>query len=236
MTPAQHGTRVAFFGGSFDPPHLGHLAVARAARTALKLDAVLFAPVGAQPLKRQGATASFDHRLTMARLAVAGEPGFEVSLIDAPRADRPSRPNYTIDTLNLLRAVLQPGSELFCLMGADSYLGLRQWHRAAEIPFAASMVVASRPGQPLDDLGFALPEGLRLEPLQEASADGVELREFTIQDDSRRAARFYLLPGVHADISATAIRAALNTGASRELVPPAVTEYIRDHRLYGTGG
>ncbi len=78
--------RVAFFGGSFDPPHLGHVAVARAARDALRLDAVLFAPVGVQPLKPQGATAGFDDRLEMTRLAVAGEPGFEVSLIDAPRA------------------------------------------------------------------------------------------------------------------------------------------------------
>src|SRR5271157_3430653 len=76
--------RIAFFGGSFDPPHYGHLAVARAARSALALDTVLFAPVAAQPLKPLGSTANFDHRLAMTRLAIEGEPGFSISLSDAP--------------------------------------------------------------------------------------------------------------------------------------------------------
>src|SRR5947209_19540734 len=93
--------RVAFFGGSFDPPHLGHLAIARAARDALCLDTVLFAPVGAQPLKPQGSTAPFDDRLAMTRLAIAGEPCFELSLIDAP--DAHGKPNYTLETLPKLR-------------------------------------------------------------------------------------------------------------------------------------
>ena len=73
--------RVGFFGGSFDPPHLGHLAVARAARDALQLDAVLFAPVGVQPLKREGSSASFEDRLRMTEAAILGEAGFEVSLL-----------------------------------------------------------------------------------------------------------------------------------------------------------
>src|SRR3954469_7564918 len=96
------GGRVAFFGGSFDPPHLGHLAVARAARAALNLDRVLFAPVGAQPLKPEGSAAPFTDRLAMTQLAIAGEPGFEISLADAPNAA--DRPNYTLDTLRTLRA------------------------------------------------------------------------------------------------------------------------------------
>jgi nicotinate-nucleotide adenylyltransferase len=78
--------RVAFFGGSFDPPHLGHLGVARAAQAALGLDIVLFAPVGAQPLKPRGASADFEDRLAMTRLAIAGEPGFDLSLADAPKS------------------------------------------------------------------------------------------------------------------------------------------------------
>jgi len=106
------GKRVAFFGGSFDPPHLGHLAVARAARAALGLDAVLFAPVGAQPLKPNGATAGFEDRLAMTRLAVAGEPGFAVSLVDAPKPS--GAPNFTLDSLLGLRAELPPESVLFC--------------------------------------------------------------------------------------------------------------------------
>src|SRR5258708_25210276 len=130
------GGRVAFFGGSFDPPHLGHLAVARAARDALQLDRVLFAPVGAQPLKPQGSTAPFNDRLAMTQLAIAGERGFAVSLVDAPNPD--SKPNYTVETLRTLCTGLPSGGSLYCLMGADSFVSLRRWHGAAEIPFVAS--------------------------------------------------------------------------------------------------
>src|SRR5271157_1284328 len=89
--------RVAFFGGSFDPPHLGHLAVSRAARAALSLDTVLFAPVGTQPLKPHGSTAGFEDRVAMTKLAIAGEPGFAVSLADEPAPS--GAPNYTLETL-----------------------------------------------------------------------------------------------------------------------------------------
>jgi len=156
------GRRVAFFGGSFDPPHLGHLAVARAARAALGLDAVLFAPVGAQPLKPAGTAAGFDERMAMTRLAIASEPEFFLSLADAPRPS--GAPNYTIETLLNLRAELPPGSALFCLMGADSFSALRLWHRAAEIPFAAPLIVASRPGWRLDDLPSLCPRELPWNP------------------------------------------------------------------------
>ncbi len=113
------GMRVAFFGGSFDPPHLGHLAVARAARAAFALDAVLFAPVGMQPLKPEGSAASFEDRLAMTRLAIACEPGFEVSLVDAPRpaAGRKSTPNYTIDTLEKLARLSCAGQHTLLPVG-----------------------------------------------------------------------------------------------------------------------
>src|ERR1700733_8002781 len=80
MGKMPEGRRIGFFGGSFDPPHRGHIAVAHAAQAALELDTVLFAPVGAQPLKPQGSTASFDDRVQMTQLAIASEPGFEISL------------------------------------------------------------------------------------------------------------------------------------------------------------
>jgi nicotinate-nucleotide adenylyltransferase len=154
---------VAFFGGSFDPPHLGHLEVARAAQTALGLDSVLFTPVGEQPLKPQGSTAAFAHRLAMTRLAIAGDPAFSVSLADAPKSS--GAPNYTFETLLALRAQLPPDGVLFCLMGADAFALLRRWHRAAEIPFVAPLIVASRPGEQLNDLKAFLPEGLMIEAL-----------------------------------------------------------------------
>jgi len=239
------GSRVAFLGGSFDPPHLGHLAVARAARAALALDAVLFAPVGKQPLKPEGPAASFEDRLAMTRLAIAGDPGFEVSLVDAPRPSAGSKttpnytPNYTIDALETLRASLAPGCTLFCLMGADSFFGLRRWHRAVEIPFAAVLIVASRPGQPLDGLKDALPPGLSLEPAPAAdnSGSGVEVRAFSLSNEAGRRTAFYVLPDLDVEISAAEIRAQIeaapgNAAAGRSLLPEAVCDYIAEHNLY----
>jgi nicotinate-nucleotide adenylyltransferase len=235
--------RIAFFGGSFDPPHLGHLAVASAARAAVGLDVVLFAPVGAQPLKPHGATAPFDDRLAMTRFAIAGEPAFAISLADAPTASR--EPNYTLETLLHLRAELPADGKLFCLMGADSFLSLRHWHRAAEIPFAAPLIVASRPltspsRQGLDDLTAALPAGLEMQPAPElaSSASEFEIRGYRIRNAAGDSAPLYLLPGLHIEISATEIReqARAESGAGavapHRVLPRAVAEYIRSHGLY----
>jgi nicotinate-nucleotide adenylyltransferase len=231
------GKRVAFFGGSFDPPHLGHLAVARAARAALGLDAVLFAPVGAQPLKSNGATAGFEDRLAMTRLAVAGEPGFAVSLVDAPKPS--GAPNFTLDSLLGLCAELPPESVLFCLMGADSFFTLRHWHRPVEIPFIAPLIVASRPGQRVDDLQAALPEGVVLEfaPNAAPSDSAIEVKSYQLRNSAGEHAPFYVLPGLNVEISASEVReqicaASENRTKGHGLLPRAVSDYIRSHNLY----
>jgi len=241
--PPIQGSRVAFFGGSFDPPHRGHLAVARAARAALQLDSVLFAPVGSQPLKPHGSTASFADRVAMTRLAIDDEPAFAVSLVDAPAPT--GGPNYTIDTLERLRAEMPGGGTLFCLMGADSFHGLRRWHRGAEIPFVAPLIVASRPGQPLTSLASALPAGLSIDvqPAQPilGQPDQVEFRCLTLRNAAGATTPFYLLPGLHIDISASPIRSQLRRQAQaargrlrseQELLTLAVSEYIATHNLY----
>jgi nicotinate-nucleotide adenylyltransferase len=235
--------RVAFFGGSFDPPHLGHLAVARAAKEALGLDTVLFAPVGAQPLKPQGSTAPFADRLAMTRLAIASEPGFAVSLADAPNPS--GDPNYTLETLLRLRAELPAEGALFCLMGADSFAGLRRWHRAAEIPFAAPLIVASRPGQQLDDLKPSLPAGLSIEAVsgQNRLEAEVEVRVYRLRNQAGECAPFYLLPSLEIEISASEIREqarirerfnaiAEEQAPGQALLPEAVSGYIHAHGLY----
>lgn len=238
---SQPGRRVAFFGGSFDPPHLGHLAVALAARTALALDQVLFAPVGAQPLKPVGANASFEDRVAMTELAIAGEKGLAVSLADEPRAA--GAPNYTMETLEKLKGELGANCHLYCLMGADSFAAFRKWHRAAEIPFVAPLIVASRPGEDLSKLSEHLPAALTLEEEADASdlpVCDVEVRVFWVVGESGTGARqrvpFYLLPGVDVPISASRIR---ELARNRELsyvdevlLPEAVAEYIRAHGLY----
>jgi nicotinate-nucleotide adenylyltransferase len=239
------GQRIAFFGGSFDPPHLGHLAVARAALAALGLDCVLFAPVGAQPLKLQGSTASFEDRLELTRLAIAGESGFAVTLADAPKPS--GVPNYTIDTLLKLHAELGKDAVLFCLMGADAFFGLWQWHRSAEIPFVAPLIVASRPGQRLelliDDLKAALPTGLTIgtESGIDELRSGVELRSFVLQNPQGQTTTLYLLPSLDVEISASQVRDQIREelrsadGASsveNQLLPAPVFEAIRARGLY----
>jgi nicotinate-nucleotide adenylyltransferase len=228
--------RIAFFGGSFDPPHLGHIGVARAAQKALALDQVLFVPVGVQPLKPLGSTAGFEDRVAMTELAIQGIPQFAVSFADAP--DSTGTPNYTIDTLLRLREEL-PSAELFTLIGADSFLSLPHWYRGAEIPFVAPLIVASRPGQNLEDIAATLPDGLSIRE-KATTRDGyveVPLRSYTITNQPGDSAPLYLLPGLQFEISASDVRrqvtAALDGMCSgHELLPDAVCKYVLSHGLY----
>jgi nicotinate-nucleotide adenylyltransferase len=218
------------------------LAVARAAREVLALDTVLFAPVGAQPLKPEGPTAGFEDRVAMTRLAIAGEPGFAVSLADAPKPS--AAPNYTFETLLDLRAQLPQQGRLFCLMGADSFFGLRRWHCAAEIPFVAPLVVASRPGQPLGDLREALPPGLTMEAAppaadstHESSDSAFGLLRYVLHNPAAETTTLYLLPGLNIEISASQVREQIHRAAEAsdsgsELLCASVLDYIRAHRLY----
>lgn len=234
--PEEGRQRIAFFGGSFDPPHLGHIGIARAAQHALRLDTVLFTPVGIQPLKPHGSTAGYEDRVAMTELAIREVPGFAICLADAPNQN--GTPNYTIDTLLQLRKQF-PTAALFTLMGADSLLSLPQWHRAAEIPFLAPLIVASRPGQGLEDLAAILPAGLSIredDPTDSGSAEGT-MRVFTLRNAVGASTPFYLLPGLQIEISATEVRQQVSAAVDRlcaghELLPDAVCHYIAAHGLY----
>ena len=208
--------RIAFFGGTFDPIHRGHLRVAAAAAAAFSLDRVLFAPVGFQPLKGDPAVALFADRLAMTTLAVADpltaslQPAtcsFSVSTLDAPRPGR--TPNYTVDTLAAL-TLEYPAATLFVLTGADSFLDLRRWRSPDRLLALAEWIVVSRPEFPLSD---ALLAPLALTPAQRA--------------------RIHLLTTVHEDVSATGLRHRLQAGEPcRGLLPPSVAAYIQTHHLY----
>ena len=233
--PAGGEERIAFFGGSFDPPHLGHIGIARAAQAALQLDTVLFTPVALQPLKPLGSTASFEDRIAMTELAIQGLPNFAISFVDAPAPG--GEPNYTIDTLHRLQAQF-PAAQLFTLIGADSFLTLRHWYRGPEIPFLAPLIVASRPGQRLEDMTDILPDGLTIhEETGQSGRDEVQLRAFTLCNPAGKVAPFYLLPGLQLEISASDIRQQVSAAteglcAGHELLPDAVCEYIAVHGLY----
>jgi len=220
--------KVGFFGGSFDPPHRGHVALARLAKDRLRLDRVLFAPVGVQPLKRDRAQAGYEDRVAMTRLAIEHEPGFEVSLVDAPRAD--GRPNYTIDTLRSLRATLAADDQILCLMGADSFLSLGKWHRAAELLVACDFAVGARPGFDLGRLTAALPTEISVASCDAGQPDALEL---CLRSGSRGESRLYLLPDLDEDASASGVRASLHHGAGAPRgLDPAVAAWISERGLY----
>jgi nicotinate-nucleotide adenylyltransferase len=197
--------RLALFGGSFDPPHYGHIAIATAAADVFDLDQVLFAPVGRQPLKAEGVAASFADRLAMVELACRLDSRFAVSDLDAPRSD--GTPNYTVQTLAALHEVM-PDARLFNLVGADSFLDLPRWHEPERLLELAEWIVVSRPGFPLANLS-----SLSLTP------------------DQRD--RVHLLQTVHEDVAATNLRERLEAGdPCTDLLDPAVSTYIQAHSLY----
>lgn len=136
--------RTGILGGSFDPIHYGHLAIAEEARVVLRLQRVLIIPAGEQPLKPGGSVASSVHRLAMARLACAGNPFFEVSSIEI---DRPG-PSYTYVTLQILHD--QGFDDLYLILGADSVTDLPRWHEVRRILKLARIVGMSRPGASFD--------------------------------------------------------------------------------------
>jgi nicotinate-nucleotide adenylyltransferase len=197
--------RVALFGGSFDPPHHGHIAIATAAANVFDLDQVLFAPVGRQPLKPEGRSAPFADRLAMVELACRADPRFVASDLDVPRFD--GAPNYTVETLTKLREMM-PEVRLFNLAGADSFLNLRRWHEPERLLELAEWIVVSRPGFSLADLS-----PLGLTPYQKG--------------------RVHLLQTIHEDVAATNLRERLDAGdLCTDVLSPAVSEYIRAHHLY----
>jgi nicotinate-nucleotide adenylyltransferase len=194
---------VGVLGGTFDPPHFGHLALAENARAQLQLDRVLFVPAGQQPLKRNRNITPAHHRAAMVETAIADNPAFALSRVDL---DRPG-PHYTADTLALLQATY-PEAELIFLIGGDSLAQLAAWHDPAGIVQKARLAVMPRPGWEVD-LG--------------------ELEQ-TVPGVCKRLA---WLDTPRLDIAASDLRRRARQGLPlRYLVPPAVEAYIHKHRLY----
>jgi nicotinate-nucleotide adenylyltransferase len=239
--------KVAFFGGSFDPPHPTHRRVALAAQRLLGLDEVWFAPAGRQPLKQhEPPPASFDDRVAMLRLALAGHAGLTVSLADAPRAE----PNYSVDTLARLRPTLPPGAQLFFLGGADTFLSLPHWRSPAALLRMGELldgwILAARPGFPLQQLADALPYGFTLgsplpapfEPSQATAAPAsqtVRLHTIEVCTSGLPPMPLHLLTGMEDPTAATTIRTQIAEGRDDVPLDPDVLAYIRAHGLYSGG-
>jgi nicotinate-nucleotide adenylyltransferase len=200
--------RIGFYGGTFDPPHNAHLAVARAAADAFALDRVLFAPTGIQPLKPDRPHASFDDRLEMVRLLCQGDPRFEPSRLDRPHPD--GKPNYTVDALTRLRMRRRPDDQLFTVVGADALESLPLWHNFPLLLLLTEWIVVSRPG-----------------------LDTAAIMERVFPAEQR--AHSHILDNVNIPVSSTALRSELASGLRPgTLMSPPVLEYVLAHHLYAT--
>lgn len=207
------------YGGTFDPVHAGHLAVATAARDALGAD-VAFLPA-ADPPHRAAPGASAEQRARMLELAIAGEPGFSVDRRELRRAG----PSWTVDTLRELRAGLGPRVPLAWLVGADAFRGLAGWHEWRALFELAHFVVAVRPGHGLEALPEPLAEGCAGRWL---GAPG-DLRE-------RPSGGLYRLEMPLHPASATELRRRLRAGEPHGgWLTASVADFIRREGLYRGG-
>ena len=199
------GVRLGVFGGTFDPPHVGHLILAEEARSRLDLAKVLFVPAG-DPWRKAGEEITpAEYRLAMVRLMIASDPYFEVSTLEVERQG----PSYTVDTLEALHQEYGPGLEPYLILGEDALHDLPNWKEPGRILSLAWLAVAARAtGGPWADPGL------------EEAVPGVSKRIVPLS-----------MPTVH--ISSTGLRERARAGLSlRYLVPPGVEEYIRLHGLY----
>ncbi|HEX4106778.1 MAG TPA: nicotinate (nicotinamide) nucleotide adenylyltransferase [Solirubrobacteraceae bacterium] len=196
-------SRLGILGGSFNPPHLGHLACAEQARRELGLERVALMPVGMPPHKPAGEDPGREHRLTMAELAVAGHDGLCVS----SRELRRPGPSYTVDTLREIHAS-DPGAELTFIVGGDMASTLPQWREPRAILELARIAVAGRDGLAPEQVRAAL-----------APLDGND--------------RLVFLHMPPLDVSSSQVRERVAADESiAELVPGAVADYIHEHGLY----
>lgn len=230
---------VGLFGGTFDPIHRGHIAVARAALEEQHLRIVYFIPAAVPPHKPGQPITSFEHRYAMVTLATAKEKSFVPSLIEAPRptnllqfrnvGDKKPAPNYTISTVRKLRATLRPSDKLFLIMGLDSLLQISTWREPEALLEEVDLIVASRPGFSMADIAAALPATVR----PPAAALKVFRKQKPAGTVTLPGATLHLLEGVHENVSSTAIRkAALGKGSLERYVGREVAEYIRKQKLY----
>ncbi len=221
--------RIALYGGSFDPVHVGHTSVARSLLELFALDEVLFIPAYLAPHKRERRVTPALQRYAMLALATQGEPRFLVSSIEL---DAPEKP-YTVETLAHLQATLGQSARLFFVMGADSWMEIETWREWERVLELAEHLVVTRPGYELDAAHVTEAVTKRIVDLRGAG------RERVAQElESGSGRKIYLTDAVELDVSASAIRRAVQTsgmGAGEvldRLVAPAVADYIRKYELY----
>lgn len=227
--------RIAFYGGSFDPPHDGHLTIARRLTEVFALDEFVFIPAFHAPHKKDKQPTSAFHRFAMLCLATANEAKIGVSKIEL---DQPERP-FTFETQTKLKAELT-GAEIFFVVGADSWNEINLWREWEKVLTLTNIVVVTRPRYEINFSHVTDEIQKRIVDLR-GEKSRVENRQSAEIKNARNDSRFtiydsliYLTDAVNLDVSATEIRGKIRAGDKiwLEDVPPAVAKYVEKYELY----
>jgi nicotinate-nucleotide adenylyltransferase len=226
--------RIALYGGTFDPVHAGHLAVARGLQLLFSLDELLFIPAYVAPHKRDRRVSPALDRHAMLALATQGEERFRVSTVELEAPERP----YTVNTLSSFRDGAGGGARLFFVMGADSWEEITTWRDWERVLTLTDHLVVTRPGYELSTAHVTQAVRERIVDVRGQTREQVG----RALEEEGRGTRIYLTDAANVDASATDIRAVVGREAWDELgalVAPPVAEYIRKYGLYqeanGTG-
>src|SRR5437899_531128 len=217
--------KIGLFGGTFDPVHLGHLALARAAAAKFDLSRVYFVPADLPPHKTTRQLTDFQHRFAMLALATAEDKRFVPSLLDA----HTGTPNYSVETVRRMKSALGKSDKLYFLIGMDAFKDISTWRKPVELLGECEFIVAARPGHSLGDAARALPASLR--PAE------TELRALSKQRSGTivlPGATIHLLDELRERVSSTQVRAIAGRSAKQlsRYVPKLVAEYMKKERLY----
>jgi nicotinate-nucleotide adenylyltransferase len=218
--------RVAVYGGTFDPVHRGHIAIAEGVLSLFSMDEVLFIPAFVAPHKRKANVSPVVHRYAMLALATQNNERLLLSMIEIEAPEKP----YTVETLARLEEYYGEETALFFIMGADSWNEIATWREWERLLLEWSHLVVTRPGCELNTFHLPLDIRERIVDLRGLDKDAVSARISGADQGG-----IFLTDAVYVDVSATMVRQAAAEGRMDEvvrLVPPAVSDYIRKYRLY----
>jgi nicotinate-nucleotide adenylyltransferase len=210
--------KIGIFGGTFNPLHNGHLAVARAALKRCRLDRVIFMPAPFPPHKNQPLI-DYSHRIAMLEAALGSDQKISISLLEAERQS----PSYTVETLHELYK--RVGShKYYLIIGADSFMEIHLWYRYKDIFELTDLIVAARPGVSRSDLAA------QVSTLPGHFSYDKKEQQWSREDNFR----IYFLEDIHVEISSSDVRNLLRQGKDvKGLLPPQVFDYICKHKLFG---
>lgn len=219
--------KIGIFGGTFNPVHIAHLYVAELAREAVGLDEVIFVPAAVPPHKEVEYGVSAEHRMKMAGLAVSDNPAFKVSDREIRMSPAPS---YSVKTVEAFREEYGPKTEMFFIMGMDSFLDIGSWHAVDRLVASCDFITTFRPGSPHVDLGkHKFIREIDMVTLGMLDARQKELGKVELV--SGRS--LWLVSGFGLDVSSTVIRKRLRDRKSvKYILPEAVLSYIIENKLY----